>query len=200
MKELYLDKHTPNCLLYPNRDNVEMNQFSNYCALNPERFLFFLGTDFYLITYHSCLEYGDKYEFKKDLIEQVIKKTKTFDIYELERGFHITSLRDYKRKTQTLKKYFKQVNFVYQDNANREFAITTQTKHSDVFCNQEEINNNFNIAKEMLIKNEYDWLLGSLSKLYSYNRVFNGTKVEYFKTIEHIYRTINEATKKKKIL
>ena len=53
--------------------------------LNPERFLFFLGNQFFLITYHSCLSH-DKYDFKKSLIEQLIGKYKIFERWNVNRG------------------------------------------------------------------------------------------------------------------
>jgi hypothetical protein len=55
------------------------------CELNPERFLFLVENKFVLITYNTCMNFGDQYEYKKKLIDKVIEHNKVFDYYELNR-------------------------------------------------------------------------------------------------------------------
>lgn len=174
MVELYLDLHANHC---PDNSKNEKTQWANVCTLNPNRFLFFLGTKFILITYNSCMNSGDKYDFRATLIDTLIKRDRIFDVYEVNRGVNVKDIRTIKQK---LEKYGKdivvedieQINFIYQDNAGKKYAITTTAKYSDAICNQKEIDENYKAAKEMLEKNKYEWLLEPLEELYNANKIY----------------------------
>ena len=193
MKELYLDTHAFHC---PCNSNEVEEKLINFCSINPERFLFFLGTKFYIITYNPCIEFGDKYNLKKNLIDKIIKDNKIFDLYEVNRGVDLQKdLINFRIRNKSLRKYIEQVNFIYEDNRRKKYAITTRTRYLDSICNNEEIEENYKIAKQMLIDNEYNWLLNSLDELYYANKIYNEPIAEYHKSIEHIINTITKLTK-----
>lgn len=72
VKELYIDKHSEFCL------DVE----HKYCDTNPERFLFFLGNQFFLVTYHNCMAY-DVHDFEMSLIKKVCVKYKILSRWDI---------------------------------------------------------------------------------------------------------------------
>lgn len=191
MKELYLDFHSSIC------DNMKPYYHNDksfkWCEMNPDRFLFFVGNKFVLITYNSCLNCGDKYDFKKEIINKVIVDNNIFETYEINRSVNVKeNLKDFRIRNKSLLKYIQQVNFIYYDNANKEYAITTKTKYLDALCNQDEIDSNYIKAREFLTKNEYTWLIRCLDKLYIKNRLYNYNETEVIRSIDHLINSINK--------
>ena len=190
MKEYFLEEHSSLC-----RNNTG-EYYKDFCKYNPERFLFFVGNKFVLVTYHQCLEFGERYEFKKSIIDAIIKNNKIFDLYKVDRSINIEKeLKSFRIKNQALKKYIQQVNFIYSDNANKSYAITTKTDFLEHICNQEEIDENYKKAKSFLKDKKYDWLLDDLDNLFMYNKVYDSEDTEYHKTIEILVKSINQLIK-----
>lgn len=187
MKEQFLEEHTTLC---KNNTSIYGQKFCNH---NPERFLFFVGNKFVLVTYHRCMEFGDRYDFKKFIIESVIKNSKIFELYKVERSVNVNQeLKDFRIKNKSLRKHIQQVNFMYADNSGKSYAITTKTPFIDWICNQQEIDNNFKDAKDYLIEKEYKWLIPELDDLYKYNYVYNCDDVEMSKTIDALVKSIHQ--------
>ena len=197
MKEFYLDLHDETCSCHPDNKNKNKHHLSDFCEYNPERFLFFLGNRFGLITYHRCLSRYDHYDFKKFLIEKVITNSKVFEKWEVNRGVSVASeLRNFRLKNKELRKYIQQVNYIYSNASGKEYAITTKTDYLDTICNQDELDKNFKKAEAFLKSKEYDWLLPKLKALYNANTfVRSWDDLEVFKTTEHLIKSINQLTK-----
>ncbi len=193
MVEHFIDVHSSFC-----RCSVKGNEILPPFNIRPERFLFFLSNDFFLITYPDCLNTPDRYSFKVDIIEQMCKKSKHMCLYEIDRGWELSkSLKDYRIKNRALKKIITQVNYIYTNAVGKEFAITTTVNYIDAICNQDLIDENYKKAKYFLEKMEYDFLLQPLQNLYFNNRVFfENDNIEVHKTIEHLTKTINNLTNK----
>lgn len=181
MKELYIDKHSEFCL------DVE----HKYCDTNPERFLFFLGNQFFLVTYHNCMAY-DVHDFEMSLIKKVCVKYKILSRWDINRGININrDLNDFRIRNKELKKYIYQVNYIYQNAAGIEYGITTLTEYIETICNQDIIYQNYISAKELIKNNQYDWLLPKLERLFHANTFYVSNNTVFFKTTEHIIKYIN---------
>lgn len=190
MKEFYIDEHSSLCPC----SKGQQTGMNSYCDINPERFLFFLGNQFFLITYHSCLSY-DQYDFKKYLVEQVCEKYKILERWEVNRGVDTNKvLKDFRIRNNALKKYIQQVNYLYYDNAGKEYAITTLTNYIESICDQDVIKDNYIKAKEILQKKKYSWLEKQIEELMIANILFVD-EIEYCKTIEHLIKDINQKIK-----
>lgn len=193
MREFYIDQHSVIC---PCGKEPKPTGFNRMCEINPKRFLFFLGTKFVLITYHYCMAAYDEYDFKKRLVKKVIDDSQIFDLYEIERGVDVKStLQEFRIRNQSLRKQIQQVNYIYSDATGKEYAITTTLDYLDWLCNQDDIDQNYEAAKDMITKNQYDWLLPQLDQLYFSNKVYNQHETEYCKSIDHIIQEINKYTK-----
>lgn len=191
MKEIYLDSHAGWCEQQKTIDK-DMGRF---CELNPTRFLFFVGTKFYLVTYHDCMSY-DQYDFKKEIVSSCIDQKKIFELYKVNRGVNIRdNLRDFRIRNMSLKKYIEQVNYIYSDNAGKEYAITTRTKYLDLICDQNAILESYIDAKEFLLKHNYNYLLIQLDKLYQENILFGNDDTETVKTIDSLINFIHKEIK-----
>lgn len=195
MKEHYIDIHSDYCKQQTERtkQNENISHLSSFCDMNPNRFLFFLGNRFFLITYHNCIGRENDYDFKVDLIKNINEKTKTFQLLDIDKSYYLEDvLKDY-RKNDKLKKYQNQVNYIYYNNAGKEYCICSRVNFIDSICDQEEIDKNYNICKDYLIKNgrRYEYLLDQLEKLYHNNKIYEFDKVEVHRTIEHLINQIN---------
>lgn len=189
MKEHFIDNHSELC------KQLDSKHGFGYCELNPERFLFFLGTKFILITYYDCIAYVSegKYGFKEKLIKKVIDDNKIFEYYEVNRSVDLErDLKNFRIRHKALKKYIEQVNFIYRDMVGKKYAITTRIKYLDSICNQDEIKNNYEAAKIFLTENNYDWLLESLDELYYANRLYHNNSAVNYKTIAGLVKEIKQ--------
>ena len=193
MKEFFLDSHSEHC-----SSNKKNSYFSNYCEENPERFLFFVGNNFVIITYYKCNSYYDKYDFKVVLIKNVLTNNKIFETWRVNKSVDLEKdLKNFRIRNQSLRKNIQQVNYIYSDNAGKQYAITTTANYLEFIANQDEIDKNYKDAKEFLIKNEYNWLIKELDNLYWNNRIVirYEHEVEICRTIEHLTKSINQLIK-----
>jgi hypothetical protein len=189
MKEYYLDYHTDYC-----KGQNEGREF-NYCDRSPQRFLFFLHNKFHIITYHLCHHY-DHIEYKKELLNLIIEKNKIYEKWEVRKSQHVdVALKNFRLHDKNLKKYHTQVNYLYGDNAGKQYAITTEIKYLDFVCDLDEFMKNYKSAKDYLKENDLDYLEQQLEDLYEANVIYDICEVEKFKTIEHLIKLINEKTK-----
>jgi len=200
MVECYIDSHSSYCLAHDEKYKklngthkiLSFNPFE-MCSINPERFLFFIKNKFVLITYHNCIHNGLTHlEFKQDLINSIIVKNKIYDVYDLERIHLDRILKEYRLRNKNLKKYHNEINFIYSDNAGKQYAITNRIPFMDSIINQDEILSNYKICKDYLIKNGLEHLIKELDELYNYNHFFEFDKIEVFKTIEHLIDNIKK--------
>ena len=206
MKEFYLDLHSEKCKCHPDNKKTKtqpkdnkgyyLASFHHFCEKNPNRFLFFAGTEFFLITYHSCVATGNDYDFKVELVKNVIKDYTVLEYYDVDRFTNLDEdLRRFRLRNKELKKHIRQTNYLYNNAAGHPFAICTTAEYLDVICDNEKIEENYNIAKKYLIEKGYDHLLDDLKLLKQSNIVYYKDGVETFKTIESLIKQINKLTK-----
>lgn len=185
MKEFVLDNHVTYC------KNHEYGH--RFCELNPERFLFCAGNKFFLITYQKCMDCGDEYEFKKELIRMVLDKIKEVPTYELRRSISVKDdLMDFRIRNRALKKWIYQAHYLYYNNAGKEFAIASKIPYMDAICNYNEFEDNYKKAKDVLTERGYKWLFPKLEKLYMKNIMFDLDQTEIHKSIDHLVKSINQ--------
>ncbi len=167
---------------------------NDICDLNPERFLFYLNGQFALITYNKCLEFGNHLNYKQDLIDKIITQNKIYDIWDVERVNIEMALQNY-RRTNHLKKYISQVNYIYSNNAGKEYCITTRVKFVDALINNDALIKNYKAGIISLEEKKLDYLLPQLEKLYKANIFYCDSEIEICKTIDHLVTQINKLTK-----
>jgi hypothetical protein len=192
MKEYILNTHAGYCDC--SNEKLSNTHRAWMCSHNPERFLFFLGNQFFLITYYRCLQLD--YEFKRHLVEKCCKDTEIFPKYEVNKSVDVCKeLKNFRIKNQALRKKIEQVNYLYTNAAGKEYAITTSTDYFDHICDQDIIDKNYKIAKEFLESKNYNYLINQLEDLYKENVVYILDRQEIFKSIDHIINSINQLTK-----
>lgn len=198
MKEYYLDLHTDECLARRNRPRDKTDYFDgfrHFCDHNPERFLFYLNGEFYIICYHTCITYGNDYDVKIALIKRTIEKHKVYELYDIDKGWDVNgALRNFRIRNESLRKFTKEINYIYSNAAGKLYAITTTVKYIDAICDQDKLDANYREAKEYL-KNTHEYLLDDLDELHRHNYLMCGTPAEHVKSIDHLVKLINQKTK-----
>jgi hypothetical protein len=192
MKEFYLDEHSWSCPC-----NIEATplQWKKMCELNPERFILFIKNRFVLITYNTCMNGGSHIDYKKELIDQIIKHNKVYDFYEINKSVDIDqNFKDFRIRNIALKKYIEQVNYIYSNSAGRKFGITTDLLYLDAIKGQDELDDNYKQALEFIEKTEYKFLIKELRDLYFANKLRNNHEAQYIKAVDHLVKEINKLT------
>lgn len=177
MKERYLNIHSSFCN-------------SAFCEMNPKRFLFFANNQFYLITYHRCMEYGDEYAFKQGIVKSVVSKSREKESVRVERCCD----KDYRRENNLVKNLggvVNWVNYIYENAARKQFVIYSSTKYIDAIAAQAEIDENYKAALEYLKANDYnEYLEDELRDLYYANKLWIPHSVMY-STTEELLKQLN---------
>lgn len=186
MKYFYLDFHSDFCK-HQHPDGVD------YCEQNPVHFLLFVKNKFILIDYHCCMNGGDHIEWKKQMIDSLIKNSKIFPKYELGKSIRVKEeLKDFRLRNQHLRKWVYQVHYLYGSNNYTEYCIASKVKYMDALCDAEEIEKNFDEAREYLSKYKNPSLIKELERLYFANPVWDIDEIEICKTVDHIVDSINK--------
>lgn len=186
MKELILDMHSVGC------EARKLHYFENWCYENPKTVLILIKNKFYLLTYFHCAECGDHPGFVQDIIHRITGNSKIFESYLVERGGVDNDLKEYRIRGKQLKKYTQQINYLYYDNASREFAVTTKTDYMEAIVDHEILTENFKLANEFLLNNEkHKSLLYSLERLY-YMNFIGVNDIEIVNTIDNLIKQINK--------
>jgi hypothetical protein len=100
----------------------------DFCKMNPQHEVFLLYDRFYLLTYNSCLSrhYNNKHEFIKHFMEVGIN-AKNLPIRRLKMSVNYTEeLKKMFEQELFLENYINQVNYLYSDNAGKQYAIVSK--------------------------------------------------------------------------
>lgn len=190
--QFHIDQHTERCC----SRQKETGRSMSFCEMNPQAFLFYVHEQFVLINYNLCIQGYDHLDFKQDLVKKVIGVNKLFDYYEVRRScYAYKELENFRRQNLPLRKSIRQINYIYEDNARKKYAITTCANFIDSICNQEIIRENYLKAKECLIDRGYECMLKELDELYGANSQAMPNDIEICKTIDHIVKSIHTQIK-----
>ena len=204
MKHIILDEHSYLCPCHKDRDNDKKHWFSHSCKLNPDRFLFFLDNDFHIITYFNCKNHGDQYDYKKGFIEAIMGQSKKIHIFETRRGREVENdLKESRLRGVEFDMYIDEINYVYSNNCNKEYAIATKIPLVDKLEINDVIDKNYMAALDF-IKNDkflkgYKFLYDELEYLKFINKV-SISDAEIVKSTAHLSKIFRKKIKEKQKL
>jgi hypothetical protein len=187
MKEYLLGEHSKSCDGF-----VSHCGYYNHCNMNPERFLFFFNSEFYLVTYFACLHGGEKYTFRQEILESLNEKIFPSDKYYFRRDAE-KDLRDFRIRGIKLQKYIYQVHYKYCDNAKKIFVLTSTTKYLDRILDNQKIKDSHEVAYNRLTELGLKYMHDELFDLYCANN-YDVRESEIVKNIEHLIQTIKKET------
>lgn len=185
MIDFYLDEHSHLC---------DIHHYT-YCD-KPDTLLLFLKNKYLLIRYHSCMSDWGHLDYKQDLIKRIISDNKIFTLYEVTREkYSYNDFCIHGKLTLPIKKTAKQVNYIYCDNAGKQYAITIKTDFFDEIFAQKDRNESFLEAKDYLENNGLDYLISDLKRLHEANSINSITESVCVKTMDELLKTINQLIK-----
>lgn len=185
MKAFYLDDHSKFC-------KPSVSGVFNFCETNPKAFLFFVKNNFVLILYHRCLEYGDEYKFKKEIIESVLKNAKIKERHEVRKSVvYDDEFKSLRLRNKPLNKISYDVSYLYSDSAGKQYAIVTEIEILDKVANHDELKKSYENALMMLKEKGYSYLEDQLTTLYHANCAYV-EQIEKVKTIDYLITKINK--------
>jgi hypothetical protein len=192
-----LDNHTNACINMHERlkENPKWMPFSSYCQMETDDLLFFLGNDFYLVTFYKCNYRKDnRLNYKYDLITKIIDNNKIFDFYKIYKDYDVnTTLRNFRIRGKSLKKYVQNIHYIYQEGYHKKYCITSQANYIDKICDNDIIIDNYYKAKKYLIEIGLESLIYQLDELYSANTYYVDN-AQIVLTTDHLIKLINQQT------
>ena len=195
MRILYLEQHSDRCI--ESDKTIHWLNGHEVCKRNPERFLFFLYGEYYMIIYHKCnYQHESHIDTKVLILNTILSKSKNVDEYKVYKSIGFDELRQYRLNHKNIKKYHTEVNYCY-GNFKQDYYIITERKYIDVLVNDVEYQKAYEEAKKYLIEHEMERYIDNLNHLYKMNKVVRDDETEVFKTIEHIADLLNTYSKQK---
>ena len=194
MIQIVLDQHTDSCLATKQKMlGTQFESWSRYCQSNPNHFLFFAGSDFYLLTHFACLEKHSHLDFKRDVVKQVFSRHSDLAWYEVaSERLGEDRFKDFATYGTSLQESIMQVNYIYSDAAGLKYCITTETAFIEAFCNLEKVQENAGKAIEYLKTNRLEYLCPQVEELLENNiRGLRKSDAVIIKTINQITKIIN---------
>lgn len=192
MKEIVIDAHSTYCEIQSKK--AEGDELFCRCENYPETFLFLIGLEFYLITYNSCLHFGNRIQFIEDIVKTCLGKTKVFERYEVNRHKINDDLKEYRLRGTVLKKYIEQINYLYQDASGREYAITTKADYIEAIVNNDALKESYLKSKKHLETRGLNYHIEELTRLYTAN-IIQVEEIEVVKSVASLIDKINNYLK-----
>ena len=192
VREYRIDQHSSLCPCSKNPETA----WDKYCDLNPKTFIFLINTDFFIVSYHSCMEYGDEYRHKLDIIEAVLKKQE-INFTTIQRQLKKSIVLDDELRTSitkaiSLQKYIQQIHYIYNDNAGKKYCITSKVGFIDSLINNDELLESYRLTMEYIKLHGYNFLEDQLIELISDNWIEGISEKNIVRTIDVLVNEINK--------
>jgi len=203
MKHLVLDEHSEECKIYQKKglermaNNKEKGIFDwvPHMMCSMDSFIFYHLNNFYLIEYNRCLCY-DHLSFKYSILKQAVEQLKKADLYSVYRSHRVDDdLKNERVNGIKFKREINEYNYVYCDNASREYCFYTSMPFKEHLINSLEIEDNAKEAIDYLKNNDFEYHINDVDRLKHLNNVFISDQ-EIYKTVESLIKQINKKTKK----
>lgn len=193
MKHLLLDSHTSECDMYQKKyADLQNKEWIPHCFCNTDSFVFYHANYFYLIEYNKCLERPHHLDFKFSILKQAIEQIKKADYYNVERSYRIDEeLRASRNKGIRFKKELNEFNYVYSDNAGKDYCFYTTINFKEHLINSIELKENATKAIDYLNKNNLTYHVSEVENLASLNNIYISDH-EIHKTVESLIKQINK--------
>lgn len=195
MKEFFLTEHSWYCRqCYEQQKQIGVIKL-DLCTMNPERLLLYAGTQFFCITYYECIEHGDKYRFRQELVKKIyesLSKVIDLPLYKVERSVRLEKhFRNIRKGNVRNNIFFRQVNYIYYDNAYNAYAITTEAEWTAAISDNEKLKESYRNAIAYIESKgrEYEHLKQQAKQLL-YANYIHLEKRDEIKTIESLITQI----------
>lgn len=160
--------------------------------------IIFIKNQFYLLSIPRCtMESWQTYpEWMLSTLNSLKPKTKDYwDVWH-EKSNVLNSFFNNKKDVDfTAKRYMMEINYLYHDNAKKEYAITMNVPFNNYVCSQEERDESFNSLNKYLERKKMWDHLPSLKRLHDANR-FDIHDHYFIESTDKLIKQINKLNKK----
>jgi len=183
MKHIHLDTHSDRC----HRNRL-------FCEHSPNYGLFCIKSNYFLISWHMCIAQENDYDFKKSIVDSILRKSKVVQTYEVNRGVNVNKeLKAFIRQQAPLRKHAQEANHIYADNANKQYAITTCAPFVELLGDAKTMYKEFSEAKDWLTKHGYEHLHYELQTLHTINSMwYTYDQAIISKTVDELVKQIHK--------
>lgn len=122
---------------------------------------------------------------------------------DVDKSIHLTDeLKELRLRGVKVREYVEEVNYIYEDNARKEYCVSTRKPFLDRLVDNDAINNDEEKVKKYINENwsgrkgERQFLLSQVQRLSMWN-YYRVDEREIVKTIEHLRLTIKRRTNEK---
>jgi hypothetical protein len=195
MKQIYINKHRCGCHAAEGRKHDPYSEIK--CQIRTD--VFFVSPYFFIVNINSCLQdpFESNVDFNLRIVTALFEKFSIVDYWDLYKSCKKETMQKF-RLISRFKTMCKQVNYLYQDNAGKDYGIVTETSYFDVICDNDIIRNSYhetlNKLKEL---NESDGVIKILLHKTDQLMLFNQhheDDIQIVRTTDHLIDYINKLT------
>jgi hypothetical protein len=191
MRNIVVKEHHENCNL---KGDEKMHPYT-ICSTWQQ--VFYFNGEFVFIEMPRCNWSGSLMsDFEK--IEIMLENSKHKWILDVGRSANMDrEFKNYRIRGTRLKKWVDEVNFLYYDNAGRQYAVTTKIKFTEDLVNQAKLEEEYKKAKDFLEEGAFSssWFSESVDDIYKENKMYISPFEEY-QTLKHLRLELNRKYKK----
>lgn len=198
MKHINIDIHSGvTCI----DDDTKYFNPRSFCSRNKDYFLFFFKQEFYLISYNSCIDGGNKYDFYVELLKKLDCQKFNTESHFIEKSVHLDRIfKENRLRGLQYKTHETEICYKYSDRAGKEYAITNEISYSFFIDNSFTYHEKYKKADDYLEKlndSNKEFLRGKLRSIYMDNYISAPSEIETVKTIDNLITKIkNHETSK----
>lgn len=168
----------------------------SYSICNTWQQVFYFRGEFVFVEMPNCIWHGTSLsDFEK--IEIMLENSKHKHIYDVKRSMHLDrEFKNYRIRGARLKKWVDEVNFIYYDNAGRQYAVTTKIKFTEDLINQSKLKEEYEKAIEFLNEGAFSpsSFEDKIKRIYEENFMYISPQEEY-RTLKHLRLELNKKQK-----
>lgn len=191
MRNIIVKEHHENCNL---KGDEHMHSYS-ICGTWQQ--VFYFNGEFVFIEMHRC-NWTNPLISDFEKIEIMLESSKHKWVLDVNRSVNMDrEFKNYRIRGARLKKWVDEVNFLYYDNAGREYAVTTKIKFTEDLVNQTKLEAEYKKAKDFLEEGAFSSLRfsESIENIYKKNKMYISPHEEYL-TLNHLRLELNKKYKK----
>lgn len=183
MRNIVVTEHNEDCTCH---GDIRIH---SHFICNTWQQVFYFNGEFVFLEMPSCVWNGTLLsDFEK--IEIILEKSKPNhkNVWDVKRSMNMDiEFKNYRIRGARLRKWVDEVNFLYYDNAGRQYAVVTRTKFTEDLINQSKLKEEYEKAKDFLKEGMFSpsQFSESIDKIYKENYMFVSPYEEY-KTLSHL--------------
>jgi len=191
MRDIIVTEHHESCSC----NSKDMHELGLSSCRSWQQVFYFNG-EFIFVETPNCI-WTNPFLSDFEKIEIMLEKSTHKWIIDVNRSIHMDrEFKNYRLRGARLKKWVEEVNFLYYDNAGKEYAVTTRIKFTQDLINQIKLKEEYEKAIEYLNNSAFSPSVfkDNIEGLYRKNMMYL-TPAEEYRTLKHLRLELNKKIK-----